>query len=54
MKINKQNEQNEKQQIIDLYTTSSQKLLTRGNIKQATLDKIMEDINANCKKKARN
>lgn len=54
MKTNKQNIQDEKQQIIDLYSNPSQKILTRGKIKQSTLDKIMEDINANCKKKTRN
>ena len=42
-----------KKEIINLYTEKPQKFLARGKIKQSTLDKIMEDINANCKKKTR-
>lgn len=43
-----------KKEIINLYTEKSQKFLARGKIKQSTLDKIMEDINANCREKKRN
>lgn len=40
-----------KKEIVDFYVKSSQKILTRGKIKKETLDKIMEEINADCRKK---
>ena len=51
MRTNIKNTNNEKQQIINLYLSTSQKFLTKGKIKESTLNKIMEDINANCKEK---
>lgn len=43
--------ENEKKEILDLYINSNSKILTRGKIKTSTLNKILEDINANCKTK---
>lgn len=50
MKQTESNKNDNKKAIIDLYTKQV-KVLARGKIKQSTLDKIMEDINANCGKK---
>ena len=44
-------EKTTQKQVIDFYTENPPKILTRGTIKQSTLNKILEDINANCKKK---
>ena len=49
--MSKKRDSKEIQQIVDLYTKKNPKILTRGQIKQSTLDKIMEDINARQKKK---
>ena len=48
-----ENKNDEKKIIIDLYINRP-KILTRGKIKQSTLDKILEDINAHHNKKRGN